>query len=73
MSRPVLLCQVLPGRKIKPYVPNFKRAFEHFIIHTGGRAVVEEIEKQLSLTPYLTQPSRDTLHRYGNTSSSSIW
>lgn len=60
-------------RNIKAYVPNFKRAFEHFAIHTGGRAVVDEIEKQLSLTPYLTQPSRDTLHRYGNTSSSSIW
>ena len=61
------------GRGIKAYVPDFKRAFEHFIIHTGGRAVVDEIEKQLNLTPYLTQPSREALCRYGNVSSSSIW
>lgn len=65
--------QVLPKKGIQPYVPNFKRAFEHFIIHTGGRAVIDEIEKQLGLTPYLVQPSRNTLRRYGNTSSSSIW
>lgn len=25
----------------KTYVPNFKLAFEHFLIHTGGRAVIE--------------------------------
>ena len=64
---------MLRRKAIQPYVPDFKRAFEHFIIHTGGRAVVDEIEKQLNLTPHLTQPSRDTLRRYGNTSSSSIW
>ena len=60
-------------RKIKAYIPDFKLAFEHVCIHTGGRGVVEEIEKQLSMTPELMQPSKDTLFRYGNTSSSSIW
>ena len=60
-------------RKIKAYIPDFKLAFEHVCIHTGGRGVVEEIEKQLSMTPTLMQPSKDTLYRYGNTSSSSIW
>lgn len=60
-------------RKIKAYIPDFKLAFEHVCIHTGGRGVVEEIEKQLSMTPKLMQPSKDTLYRYGNTSSSSIW
>lgn len=60
-------------RRMKPYIPDFKLAFEHVCIHTGGRGVVEEIEKQLAMTPALMQPSKDTLFRYGNTSSSSIW
>ncbi|DBA86074.1 TPA: Protein Nef [Trebouxia sp. C0004] len=59
--------------KIKGYIPDFKLAFEHFCIHTGGRGVIEEIEKQLQLAPDNVQPSKDTLFRYGNTSSSSIW
>jgi hypothetical protein len=60
-------------RRVRPYIPDFKLAFDHVCIHTGGRGVVEEIEKQLSMTPALMQPSKDTLFRYGNTSSSSIW
>lgn len=59
--------------KIRGYIPDFKLAFEHFCIHTGGRGVIEEIEKQLQLAPDSVQPSKDTLFRYGNTSSSSIW
>jgi len=59
--------------KIRGYIPDFKLAFEHFCIHTGGRGVIEEIEKQLQLAPESVQPSKDTLFRYGNTSSSSIW
>jgi len=60
-------------RKIKPYIPDFKLAFDRVCIHTGGRAVIDEIEKQLKLTPDMVEPSRATLYRYGNTSSSSIW
>ena len=59
--------------KIRGYIPDFRLAFEHFCIHTGGRGVIEEIEKQLQLAPDNVQPSKDTLFRYGNTSSSSIW
>ena len=59
--------------KIKGYIPDFKLAFEHFCIHTGGRGVIEENEKQLQLAPANVQPSKDTLFRFGNTSSSSIW
>ena len=59
--------------KMKPYIPDFKLAFNHICIHTGGRAVIEEIEKQLKLPEDLVQPSKETLCRFGNTSSSSVW
>jgi 3-ketoacyl-CoA synthase len=39
----------------------------------GGRGVIDEIEKQLCLTEEYVEPSRATLYRYGNVSSSSIW
>mmetsp|Transcript_24890 Transcript_24890/g.40981 ORF Transcript_24890/g.40981 Transcript_24890/m.40981 type:complete len:581 (+) Transcript_24890:205-1947(+) len=60
-------------RKLQPYVPNFKKAFQHFCIHAGGRGVIDALEKNLSLSEYLCEPSRATLWRWGNTSSSSIW
>ncbi|RZC72965.1 hypothetical protein C5167_048451 [Papaver somniferum] len=59
--------------KIKTYIPDFKLAFEHFCIHAGGRAIVDEMENNLNLSPAHVEPSRMTLHRFGNTSSSSIW
>ena len=60
-------------RKIKAYIPNFKSAFDHFCIHPGGKGIIEEIEKQMKLTPALIRPSKATLERFGNTSSSSVW
>ena len=69
----------LIGRKalrikgLAPYTPDFTTAFDHFCIHTGGRGVIDEMEKQLRLPSAAVAPSRDTLRRYGNTSSSSIW
>ncbi|KAK9845571.1 hypothetical protein WJX84_002610, partial [Apatococcus fuscideae] len=59
--------------RMRGYIPDFKLAFEHFCIHTGGRGVIDEIEKQLELTPSHTQPSKEALFRYGNVSSSSVW
>ncbi|OAY82923.1 3-ketoacyl-CoA synthase 11-like [Ananas comosus] len=59
--------------KIKPYIPDFKLAFEHFCIHAGGRAVLDELEKNLQLSDWHMEPSRMTLYRFGNTSSSSLW
>jgi 3-ketoacyl-CoA synthase len=59
--------------KVGPYIPDFTLAFDHYCIHTGGRAVIDEIERQLKLPEAGVAPSKATLHRYGNTSSSSIW
>ncbi|KAJ8627155.1 hypothetical protein MRB53_020462 [Persea americana] len=59
--------------KIKPYIPDFKLAFEHFCIHAGGRAVLDELQKNLELSDWQMEPSRMTLYRFGNTSSSSLW
>ncbi|CAM0902690.1 unnamed protein product [Alopecurus aequalis] len=61
------------GRKIKLYVPDFRTAFEHFCIHAGGRAVIDAVQSSMCLSDENVEPSRMTLHRFGNTSSSSLW
>ncbi|KAL2522365.1 3-ketoacyl-CoA synthase 6 [Forsythia ovata] len=77
-SEQLLFLFTLIGRKIfnpkwKPYIPDFKQAFEHFCIHAGGRAVIDELQRNLQLSAEHVEASRMTLHRFGNTSSSSLW
>jgi len=57
----------------KTYMPKFRKAFDHICIHAGGRAIIDSIEKSFELSEDDCMPSRATLYRYGNTSSSSVW
>lgn len=68
----LLLYAVFTAMK-KPYVPKFSKAFEHFCIHPGGRAVITAIQRSLRMEDKDVEASRMTLYRFGNTSSSSIW
>ncbi|KAI4301754.1 hypothetical protein L6164_035001 [Bauhinia variegata] len=62
-----------PARKRGPYTPDFRKAFEHFCIHAGGKGVITGIKDKLKLRDKDVEASRMTLHRFGNTSSSSTW
>lgn len=57
----------------KPYIPDYKLAFEHFCVHAASKTVLDELQTNLELSDKNMEASRMTLHRFGNTSSSSIW
>ncbi|XP_074264564.1 3-ketoacyl-CoA synthase 17-like [Silene latifolia] len=53
-----------------PRVPNFGKVIDHFVSHVGGKFVIDALERTVKLD---VEPARMTLHRFGNTSSSSVW
>ncbi|XP_037423675.1 3-ketoacyl-CoA synthase 5-like [Triticum dicoccoides] len=66
--------KLLHGARVKqPYIPDFSTASEHLCIHAGGRAVIDQLQEKLGLSDEQVEASRMTLHRFGNTSSSSLW
>ena len=54
-------------------MPLIKCYFDHFCFHTGGKAVIDEMQKLFKLDNQLIAASKAALYRYGNTSSASIW
>lgn len=67
------VARAVPQSWLQPYVPDFRRAFDFFCIHTGGRGIIDGLEKEMTLTRRQVEPSRASLYRFGNTSSTSIW
>ncbi|GAV83146.1 FAE1_CUT1_RppA domain-containing protein/ACP_syn_III_C domain-containing protein [Cephalotus follicularis] len=67
------LTNLLFSNKSKPYIPDYKLAFEHVCILATSKKVLDEIQKNLELTEEYMEASRKTLERFGNTSSSSVW
>ncbi|XP_031112681.1 3-ketoacyl-CoA synthase 10-like [Ipomoea triloba] len=57
----------------RPYIPDYKLAFDHFCVYAPSKVVLDELQANMGLRDSDMEPSRATLHRFGNTSSSSIW
>lgn len=46
---------------------------EHFVLHPGGRKILEAYEASLELAPAELEPARDTLREVGNLSAATVF
>ncbi|XP_044962998.1 probable 3-ketoacyl-CoA synthase 20 [Hordeum vulgare subsp. vulgare] len=69
----VVLTRVFRAKARSSCIPDFTLALQHLCIHAGGRGVLDELQRSLKLSEWHMEPSRMTLYRFGNTSSSSLW
>ncbi|KAK1406796.1 hypothetical protein QVD17_38404 [Tagetes erecta] len=68
-----VITMAMSGGEMKPIVPDFMTAFDHICVHTGGKAVIEQVGQVMKLSDLVTEPARMSLNRFGNTSSSLVF
>jgi chalcone synthase len=77
------LLKDVPGIISRNTLPIFEEAVSHmdgapswndifWCVHPGGRAILDELEKALSLKPEKLRATRDVLYDYGNMSGASV-